>query len=165
VKRHRVSLCGETTKDHYREDCRDGPGSGCLVGVLDALRNAEAAGRIKQAAETIYQAPIDAELTAVIGRPPRTHRGQNQPAQRISARTISTTAGDLELRPLHNDHRAGSAAPRDEESAAASTIRVQIPRRYPIVRTSLLTTQSAMGGVLLIEVKRFVLLATVEGDH
>jgi putative transposase len=38
--------------------------------VLDALRNADAADRIKQAAETIYQALIDAELTAVIGAGP-----------------------------------------------------------------------------------------------
>ncbi|GAB4634293.1 hypothetical protein MOKP45_41210 [Mycobacterium avium subsp. hominissuis] len=35
-----------------------------LLEVLDALRNADAADRIKQAAETIYQALIDAELTA-----------------------------------------------------------------------------------------------------
>ena len=38
-----------------------------LLEVLDALRNADAADRIKQAAETIYQALIDAELSAVIG--------------------------------------------------------------------------------------------------
>ena len=36
-----------------------------LLEVLDALRNADAADRIKQAAETIYQALIDAELTVV----------------------------------------------------------------------------------------------------
>ncbi|AJK81086.1 hypothetical protein RE97_19140 [Mycobacterium avium subsp. paratuberculosis] len=41
-----------------------------LLEVLDALRNADAADRIKQAAETIYQALIDAELTAVIGAGP-----------------------------------------------------------------------------------------------
>jgi putative transposase len=32
-----------------------------LLEVLDTLRNADAADRIKQAAETIYQALIDAE--------------------------------------------------------------------------------------------------------
>ena len=67
VEGHRVSLCGETTKDHYREEHRDGPGSVCLVGGVDAVRNADAADRITQAAETIFQALIDAELTAVIG--------------------------------------------------------------------------------------------------
>ncbi|ELP48295.1 transposase, Mutator family protein, partial [Mycobacterium avium subsp. paratuberculosis S5] len=41
-----------------------------MLEVLDALRNADAADRIKQAAETIYQALIDAELTAVIGAGP-----------------------------------------------------------------------------------------------
>ncbi|WP_196761035.1 hypothetical protein [Mycobacterium avium] len=34
-----------------------------LLEVLDAVRNADAADRIKQAAETSYQALIDAELT------------------------------------------------------------------------------------------------------
>nr|AJK73593.1 hypothetical protein RC58_00055 [Mycobacterium avium subsp. paratuberculosis] len=38
-----------------------------LLEVLDALRNADAADRIKQAAETIYQALIDAERTDVVG--------------------------------------------------------------------------------------------------
>ena len=41
-----------------------------LLEVLDALRNAEAADRIKQAAEVIYQALIDPELSAVIGAGP-----------------------------------------------------------------------------------------------
>jgi hypothetical protein len=50
---HRVSLCGETTKDHDREE--------------DVLCNAEAADWIKQAAEAIYQAMINAGLTAVVG--------------------------------------------------------------------------------------------------
>jgi glucose-1-phosphate thymidylyltransferase len=30
-----VSLCSETTKDHYREEHRDGPGPVCLVGCRD----------------------------------------------------------------------------------------------------------------------------------
>jgi hypothetical protein len=38
-----------------------------LLEVLDALRNADAADQIKQAAEMIYQALIDAESTAVTG--------------------------------------------------------------------------------------------------
>jgi Transposase, Mutator family len=52
-----------------------------LLEVLDALRNADAADRITQAAETIYQALIDAELTAVIGAGPyeRTDSRTNQP--------------------------------------------------------------------------------------
>ena len=67
--------------------------------VLDALRNADAADRIKQAAETIYQALIDAELSAVIGAGPH-ERIASRTNQRDGARprTISTTAGDLELR-------------------------------------------------------------------
>ena len=70
-----------------------------LLEVLDALRNADAADRIKQAAETIYQALIDAELSAVIGAGPH-ERTASRTNQRNGARprTISTTAGDLELR-------------------------------------------------------------------
>ena len=38
-----------------------------LLEVLDALKAAETDDRVRQAAETIYQALIEAELTAVIG--------------------------------------------------------------------------------------------------
>ena len=56
-----------------------------LLEVLDALRNADAGDRIKQAAETIYQALIDAELTAVIGAGPHERTDvADQPAQRIT---------------------------------------------------------------------------------
>ena len=70
-----------------------------LLEVRDALRNADAADRIKQAAETIYQALIDAELTAVIGAAPheRTDSRTNQ-RNGSRARTLTTIAGDLELR-------------------------------------------------------------------
>lgn len=70
-----------------------------LLEVLDALRNADAADRIKQAAEIIYQALIDAELTAVIGAGPH-ERAATRSNQRNGSRprTVSTTAGDLELR-------------------------------------------------------------------
>lgn len=38
-----------------------------LLEVLDALKAAEVDDRVRQAAETIYQALIEAELSAVIG--------------------------------------------------------------------------------------------------
>jgi putative transposase len=41
-----------------------------LLEVLDALTGAEVDDRIRQAALTIYQALIEAELTAVIGAAP-----------------------------------------------------------------------------------------------
>jgi putative transposase len=65
-----------------------------LLEVLDALRNADAADRIKQAAETIYQALIDAELTAVIGagRHERTDSRTNQ-RNGSRPRTLTTIAG------------------------------------------------------------------------
>ena len=94
-----MSLCGETTKYHYREEQRDGPGSVCLVGGARRIRNADAADRITQAAETIYQALIDAELTALIGAGPY-ERTESRTNQRNGSRqrTLSTIAGDLELR-------------------------------------------------------------------
>ena len=41
-----------------------------LLEVLDALKSAEVDDRIRQAAQTIYQALIEAELTSVIGAEP-----------------------------------------------------------------------------------------------
>jgi putative transposase len=55
--------------------------------------------RVRTAAETIYQALIDAELTSVIGAGPW-ERSPDRTTQRngYRPRTLSTTAGDLELR-------------------------------------------------------------------
>jgi putative transposase len=70
-----------------------------LLEVLDALKAAEVDDRIRQAAQTIYQALIEAELTAVIGAGPH-ERTPERLAQRNGhrPRLLSTTAGDLELR-------------------------------------------------------------------
>ena len=70
-----------------------------LLEVLEALRAAEVGDRVRQAAETIYQALIEAELTAVIGAAPY-ERSQERLAQRNGhrPRTLTTPAGDLELR-------------------------------------------------------------------
>ncbi len=70
-----------------------------LLEVLDMLKAAEVDDRIRQAAETIYQALIEAELTAVIGAHPH-QRTETRTAQRngYRQRTLTTTAGDLDLR-------------------------------------------------------------------
>jgi putative transposase len=70
-----------------------------LIEVLDALKAAEVDDRIRQAAQTIYQALIEAELTAVIGAAPH-ERTPDRLGQRNGhrPRLLSTTAGDLELR-------------------------------------------------------------------
>ena len=70
-----------------------------LLEVLDALKVADVGDRVRQAAETIYQALIEAELTAVIGAAPY-ERTDARLAQRNGhrSRTLTTTAGDLELR-------------------------------------------------------------------
>jgi putative transposase len=70
-----------------------------LLEVLDALKAAEVNDRVRQAAETIYQALIEAELTAVIGAAPH-QRSESRVAQRNGhrSRTLTTTAGDLDLR-------------------------------------------------------------------
>lgn len=55
--------------------------------------------RVRTAAQTIYQALIDAELTAVIGAGPvGTHRPAHGPAQRVPAADLDHDGGDLELR-------------------------------------------------------------------
>ena len=69
-----------------------------LLDVLAALKGADVEDRIKQAATTIYQALIEAELTSVIGAGPH-ERSDTRVAQRNGHRlkTITTTAGDLQL--------------------------------------------------------------------
>jgi putative transposase len=70
-----------------------------LLEVLEALKAADVTDRVRSAATTIYQALIDAELTAFIGAAPH-ERTDSRTAQRngFRPRTLSTTAGDLELR-------------------------------------------------------------------
>jgi putative transposase len=62
-----------------------------LLEVLDALTVAQVDDRIRQAAQTIYQALIEAELTAVIGAGPH-ERTPDRLAQRNGhrARVLST---------------------------------------------------------------------------
>jgi len=70
-----------------------------LLEVLEAMRAAGVEDRVRTAAETIYQALIDAELTNVIGAG-RWERTDQRTVQRNGSRprTLTTTAGDLELR-------------------------------------------------------------------
>ena len=69
-----------------------------LLEVLDALQVADVGDRVRQAAETIYQALIEAELTELIGAAPH-ERSPERIAQRNGhrSRILSTTAGDLEF--------------------------------------------------------------------
>jgi Transposase, Mutator family len=70
-----------------------------LLEVLDALKVADVGDRVRQAAETVYQALIEAELTETIGAAlhERTDTRTNL-RNGHRTRTLSTTAGDLELR-------------------------------------------------------------------
>ena len=70
-----------------------------LLEMLDALKAADVDDRVRQAAATIYQALIEAELSSVIGAAPH-ERTETRLAHRNGHRpkTISTVAGDLELR-------------------------------------------------------------------
>src|SRR4051794_34188008 len=70
-----------------------------LLDVLEAMQAAGVEDRLRTAAETVYQALIDAELTGVIGAGPW-ERSPERTTQRNGTRpwTPTTTAGDLELR-------------------------------------------------------------------
>src|SRR6187397_2239375 len=70
-----------------------------LLEILDAIKEADVADRVRESAATIYQVLIEAELTSVIGAEPH-ERSEARTAQRNGhrPRTLSTTAGDLELR-------------------------------------------------------------------
>jgi transposase-like protein len=70
-----------------------------LLEVLEALKAADVDERVRQATQTLYQALIDAELTAVIGAGPWEHaEGRVGHRNGSRPRTLSSTAGDLELR-------------------------------------------------------------------
>ncbi|GAB2700976.1 IS256 family transposase [Thalassiella azotivora] len=70
-----------------------------LLELLAALKDTEVSDRIRVATEHLYQELIDAEATAVIGAGPW-QRTAERTAQRngARARTLTTTAGDLDLR-------------------------------------------------------------------
>jgi transposase-like protein len=70
-----------------------------LLQVLEALKTGDAGERVQAAAETMYQALIDAEASSVIGARPweRTESRTNQ-RNGSRPRTLSTPAGDLALR-------------------------------------------------------------------
>ena len=70
-----------------------------LLEILDAIKEADVADRVRESAATIYQALIEAELTSVIGAEPY-ERSDARTGQRNGhrPRVLSTTAGDLELR-------------------------------------------------------------------
>jgi transposase-like protein len=70
-----------------------------LLELLEALKLADVDDRIRVATEALYQALIEAELTATIGAGPH-ERTESRTAQRNGhrTRTLTTTAGDLALR-------------------------------------------------------------------
>jgi putative transposase len=70
-----------------------------LLEALEALEAADVDDRLRQAAQTISQALIEAGLTQVIGAAPN-QRTPERLAQRNGhrPRVLATTAGDLELR-------------------------------------------------------------------
>ena len=69
-----------------------------LLDLLEALKSTDVDERVRTATETLYQALIGAELTAVLGAAPH-ERTLERTAQRNGSRprTLATTAGDLEL--------------------------------------------------------------------
>ena len=70
-----------------------------LMDMLEALKAADVGDRIRQATEKLYQELIDAEATAVIGAGPWERRHERTTQRNgTRARTLTTTAGDLELR-------------------------------------------------------------------
>jgi putative transposase len=69
-----------------------------LLEVLETMKTAGVDERVKVAAQTIYQALIDAELTAVIGAGPWEHSAERSGVRNgYRPRLLSTPAGDLEL--------------------------------------------------------------------
>jgi putative transposase len=88
-----------TAKFHVKEVHAMALSQSALLEMLDAIKEADVADRVRESAATIYQALIEAELTSVIGAEPH-ERSEVRTAQRNGhrPRVLSTTAGDLELR-------------------------------------------------------------------
>jgi putative transposase len=100
VRGHRVDLLCEPAKERPEEKGHAmALDRSALLELLEALKVADVDERIRTATEALYQALIEAELTAVIGATPH-ERTEARTAQRNGSRprTLSTTAGDLELR-------------------------------------------------------------------
>lgn len=65
-----------------------------LLELLEVLKGVEVEDRIRRAAETLYQALIEAELTTVIGAfPHQRTETRTRPRNGYRPRTITTTAG------------------------------------------------------------------------
>jgi putative transposase len=95
-----VDLLREPAKEHSEEKGHAmALDQSALLELLEALKVADVDDRIRTATETLYQALIEAELTAAIGAAPH-ERVETRTAQRNGSRprTLTTTAGDLELR-------------------------------------------------------------------
>jgi transposase-like protein len=95
-----VDLLREPAKEHSEEKGHAmALDQSALLELLEALKVADVDDRIRTATEALYQALIEAELTAVIGAGPH-ERTESRTAQRNGSRprTLTTTAGDLELR-------------------------------------------------------------------
>ncbi len=95
-----MDLLREPAKEHSEEKGHAmALDQSALLELLEALKAADVDDRIRTATETLYQALIEAELTAVIGAGPH-ERTETRTAQRNGSRprTLTTTAGDLELR-------------------------------------------------------------------
>lgn len=70
-----------------------------LLEVLEALKAADVGDRVRHAAETVYQALIEAELTDTIGAGLHERSAERTNLRNgHRTRTLTTTAGDLELR-------------------------------------------------------------------
>ena len=93
-----------------------------LLEVLEALKAANVDDRIRTAATTIYQALIEAELTAVIGAGPH-ERTEARTAQRNGSRprVLTTTAGDWSC--ASPSCAPGRSSPRCWSAAGGSTRR------------------------------------------
>ncbi len=95
-----MDLLREPAKEHSEEKGHAmALDRSALLELLEALKFADVDDRVRTATETLYQALIDAELTATIGAAPQ-QRTDTRTAQRsgIRPRTLTTPAGDLELR-------------------------------------------------------------------
>jgi Transposase, Mutator family len=89
----------EPAKEHVERCHAMALDQSAMLEVLDALKAADVGDRVRAAAETVYQALIEAELTDLIGAAPHERSAERSNLRNgHRTRTLTTTAGDLELR-------------------------------------------------------------------
>ena len=98
-----------TAKFHVKGSHAMALSQSALLEVLDAIKEADVADRVRESAATIYQALIEAELTSVLGAEPH-ERTDARIGQRNGHRPGTWSCGSPSCGPAASSRRCWSGA-------------------------------------------------------